>query len=31
MLVMLFIIGRQPNANMKLSFKVRQCSDFRLS
>jgi hypothetical protein len=31
MLVMIFIIGRQPNSNVKLSFKVRQCSDFRLS
>lgn len=31
MLVMLFIIGRQPNSSVKLSFKVRYCSDFRLS
>lgn len=31
MLVMVFIIGRQPNSSVKLSFKVRHCSDFRLS
>jgi hypothetical protein len=31
MLVILFIIGRQPNSSVKLSFKVRQCSDIRLS
>jgi hypothetical protein len=31
MVVILLVIGRQPNSSVKLSFKVRHFSDFRVS